>query len=779
MNLSKIEQMVIDGDLSNEALIYLIGCRGECEWLDYKEHLHLEHDKELCDFTKDMLGMKNVGGGFVVVGVRDKTWTSVGITKALPYDAKQLRDKVRHASGVDLDIQIVHHNLYIDGFDKLFALIHVRASKKRRKRRDPTLVGRNFCAGQAFGLRSGEIYVRKGDSTIRLTSDSELRELIDTLEEQADRNALEAACDTSPFAVEDGTYRLLEKGFDRFIGRQAIRQQIQGALTKDPRIWIINVHGPGGVGKSALVNWVTYEYYRNRTFEAIIHLSGKETVLTPQGIRRYGRSLYALDDLLERIIETFLEPIPADIQSKQSLATEILSAYQTLLVLDNMETVNDGRILTFVQGLPPQCKSKVLMTSRTKTGGWELAIPVIELSLPEVEEFVRIKSMELNVAFPCDRKTCERVLETSGGLPLAIQWLIGRYKYTCDLNGVLNQVRLPDSPVLEFSFRNIWAMLSGDARSVLAVMTIFESPPTLQNLTVALGWPVERIEKALSELAEVTLVNRIIRQQDGVTQYVALPITLSFAQHQFDTMGDLETECRKRVNKFEDQMSLQQSEVRRFAGTFERYGLQSDQERKASILCSRGQSEMFSGNTENADTLFKQARDLAPLSAYVLAMSASYELVRNRVGIATDLAKAACRLADKKTGALAYTILARVYEVQHDRLATVESLKKAVTFDSTNTVICHQYGVALSRAGKSAEAIVEFTKIIEQEKLRVPSRDSLLMALKTRVINYRRLGMESDAKKDLEFAAEVLKNNPHLQGQARHILELMDNTDDT
>lgn len=777
MNLAKIEQMIVDGDVSNESLNYLVGCRGECEWLDYKEQLHLENDKELCDFSKDILGMKNVGGGFIIVGVRDKTWTPVGITKALPYDTKELRDKVRRASGVDLEIQIVHHNLYVDGFDRLFALIYVRASKKRRRRRVPTVASRDFCTGQTFGIRRGEIYVRKGDSTIRLTSETELEDLLDALEEQADRNTLEIAGRVSPFAVEDGTYRLLEKGFDRFIGRQILRQQIQDALTKDPRIWIINVHGPGGVGKSAVVNWVTYECYSKRTFEAIIHLSGKETVLTPHGIRRYGRSLYALDDLLQNIIETFLEPVPADIQGRQSLAIDILSAYRTLLVLDNMETVSDGRILTFVQALPPQCQSKVLMTSRTKSGGWELAIPVTELSLSEVEEFVQIKAMELNTGFPCNRKICERVLQTSGGLPLAIQWLIGRYKYARDLNSVFSQVRSADSPVLEFSFRNIWAILSGDARSVLSVLTIFEAPPTLQDLTIALSWPVERIEKALSELADVTLVNRAIRQRDGISQYVALPITLSFAQHQFNTMGDLETECRKRVNKFEEQMSLQQTEVRRFTGTFDKYGIVSDQEKKAGILCSRGQSEMFSGNTENADVLFKQARDLAPLSAYVFAMSASYELARNRIGVAMGLAKTACRLGNKKTGALAHTILARICDAQKDRPAMIEALEKAIAFDPSNAVNRHQYGVALSRAGKTAEAIVEFTKIIEEEKLRVPLRDSLLMALKTRVINYRRMNREVEAKQDLDFAAEVLKNNPHLQGQARHILELMDDTD--
>ncbi|WP_405700388.1 hypothetical protein OG209_21820 [Streptomyces sp. NBC_01383] len=40
MSLSKIERMVHEGEISLNALKYLIDCRGECEWLDFKQALH-------------------------------------------------------------------------------------------------------------------------------------------------------------------------------------------------------------------------------------------------------------------------------------------------------------------------------------------------------------------------------------------------------------------------------------------------------------------------------------------------------------------------------------------------------------------------------------------------------------------------------------------------------------------------------------------------------------------------------------------------------------------
>ena len=121
-------------------------------------------------------------------------------------------------------------------------------------------------------------------------------------------------------------------------------------------------------------------------------------------------------------------------------------------------------------------------------------------------------------------------------------------------------------------------------------------------------------------------------------------------------MGSLEIESRRRFQRFTDQMKLHEAELTKFQSRFDKYGLDSDNERRAAILCQRGESDMFVGDVDNADLLFKQARELTPHSSYVLAMSASYELARNRVGNALEFVNKACNRANRKTGALCYTI---------------------------------------------------------------------------------------------------------------------------
>jgi len=67
MNLALLQRMIRQGDLSIQALQYLVGRKGECEWLDYKETLNLDQDRQIAAFAKDMLAFRNVGDGYLVI----------------------------------------------------------------------------------------------------------------------------------------------------------------------------------------------------------------------------------------------------------------------------------------------------------------------------------------------------------------------------------------------------------------------------------------------------------------------------------------------------------------------------------------------------------------------------------------------------------------------------------------------------------------------------------------------------------------------------------------
>jgi hypothetical protein len=112
--------------------------------------------------------------------------------------------------------------------------------------------------------------------------------------------------------------------------------------------------------------------------------------LTDTGIRHFSRSLYSLENLLDHLLLLFEENPEQELGIKRDIAIELLSVWHTLIILDNMETVSDGRILAFIQNLPPESKARVLLTSRTRTGGWELPIAVTEMTAQETNEFIEL-----------------------------------------------------------------------------------------------------------------------------------------------------------------------------------------------------------------------------------------------------------------------------------------------------------------------------------------------------------------------------------------------------
>jgi predicted HTH transcriptional regulator len=113
MNLFKLRKMASDGDMSVIALRYLLGCHGECEYLDYKEKLNLNTDYDKACFARDLLAMKNVGGGYIVLGVKNQTWEPIGLKQPIKVDTKILRDLVRKVTGLELEIDIVAHTMVV------------------------------------------------------------------------------------------------------------------------------------------------------------------------------------------------------------------------------------------------------------------------------------------------------------------------------------------------------------------------------------------------------------------------------------------------------------------------------------------------------------------------------------------------------------------------------------------------------------------------------------------------------------------------------------------
>jgi tetratricopeptide (TPR) repeat protein len=751
----------------------LLESPSECEWVDYKESLFLDTAKGQASFAKDALAIRNSGGGYIVVGVKDKTWERIGLRTPFPYDAKELIDKIRKVTGLDLEIRIAQHELHFGSEWNIFALIHIRGPSNPGKLKNPSRPIKGFYENEKWGVIRNVAYFRKDDSTTSVHD----RNVLCFAEAVIEKLSIEIpSIEVAPFAIDDGFYKLLDKGYESFIGRGILRDKLQKAVDQDPRIWIINIHGPGGVGKSALVNWFTHSCYADRTYDAILQLTAKSAKLTPEGIRRVTPSLYSLDGLLDNILVLFGEKAER-LDRKKDAAYEALSAFRFLLVLDNMESVDDARVLDFVQHIPAGSRSKVLITSRRRTGAWEFPLCVRELAHEELREFVGIKSREMGFTLDSSPEVITGIKVATGGLPLAVVWLLGRHRIEPDLQKIVRHLRSPDSPVLEFSFRNIWNTLDEDPRKLLGALTVFDETPTLELLAIATGWPIERVDTAIGDLEDVTLVDRVIQKPSGRLVYAALQLTLDFASRESGRDGDFVAECSRRYQEF--LTNIEEPSREDLGYVFKRFNIDSKTEKRAARLCKRAESEAFSGNEDIAETLYQQARHLAPSSAYVLCQIGTFELQRTNLRVAEDLIDGACKQArNKKLKAYCYSVRARVMEAKGVKHEVLRSLETALDNDPDDLIVRHRYGVSLSRTDAADAAIDQFTWIVEREMKRKYPHETLMMALVTRAINWHRLGKDSKAREDVELGKKLMEKHSYLQGSTRHIFNIESQLED-
>lgn len=781
MNISKIHKMAVQGDLSVEGLRYLINCHGECEHLDYKIEIDFDNDHNAICVVKDIIALKNIGGGYLIVGVEDKTWNPRGINKRTGLDSKLLRDQVRKYSGLEIELDIVEHSIDLENEKRLFAMICVRTSPKLNKLKNPSICKISSNVRESWGIRDGDIYIRDGDQTVRLDDLNKLQEKLEDLQDRyQEADQLEATSTPSPFEVETGLYRLLPKEYGVFVGRKDLLEKIKTAIERDPRIWIINLYGPGGVGKSALATRVAYDYFEEGKFEAILQLSAKDKELSAGiGIRPLRPSLISLEDLLDRILFLFSyqECCSSDIQAKKLMVHELLSAFSTLIILDNMETVSDGRIMEFVRDFPPETKAKVLLTSRQRNSEWELPIQVTELSVVEIRDFIKLRSQELNIDFPAnDEEVIRKVSEISGGLPLAIQWILGDYARTRNLDSIMKRVLTNSSPLLEFSFRNSWKTLDRESQQALAVLPIFTDAPTLQEWRVALDWTIDRIERAKGKLIESTFVTEKTDQKSGNKIYIALPITLSFAKLELDKMGSLAIETRSRYEIYSQRISLSADQIYQSEDLFTKFEANRANQKKAILLARMAEGQMSYLGYQEAEEYYKQALEIDPYSIYTLVSYGKFKADLFEFESAIDLISQATSKVTKKTAFFVYYNLADVYGKMKNWSLKVKYLKEAMKYSNYTssylyTMAQHSLGVALGKLRNHSEAIYNFDAIINRELEKPYLSNSLVIAATTKKISLDRTkpGSSKDFLDDLIQKCKHHDNSEHIVQQLIHI----------
>jgi tetratricopeptide (TPR) repeat protein len=514
------------------------GFRRESEAWDFKAGLPgLRHEQETAwaGIAADLLAFHNAKGGILFFGIRDSDYSFVGTRD--PLDGKRFNDKVRRYIGDTFWVEFSREFIQEDQRYLGVALVPPRGLVPLRIHSDAPAdkSGRRI-------FQAGDLCIREGDSTRIFTGT------------EADRFLRERhlPVPTSRYLVDEPAARILKPDWKEFISRTALCDDVERGINDD-RTYVTALSGVGGIGKTAVACWAVLRAHEKRKFEFIVSVTAKDRELSSSGIRAVQPTLGSFDDLLNEILHIlgFSECTEQPVDEREKSVRELLAGTRTLLFVDNLETVEDRRVVQFLETLPLPVKA--ITTSRVATiRTAAFPVSVGPFTPQEALVFFDYHAKRAGRYMLCNGPKAERelVVKACALSPLAIEWLIGQAPNMAEamsLASVIQGAGKKDEELLEFCFRRVHSRLSQSAQRVLSVLALDDRPQRLEALSVAATESLDQIDVALGELERSSLVERCWDPKIHDFTSRCLGLTRRFAYRDLARTSGREAELRRRL----------------------------------------------------------------------------------------------------------------------------------------------------------------------------------------------------------------------------------------
>lgn len=274
---------------------------------------------------------------------------------------------------------------------------------------------------------------------------------------------------------------------------------------------LIALWGAGGVGKTALAA---------EAANALVSVFAQRVVW----VSAEGRPDFSLSTLLD---ETATSLGYADLRklvldTKKEGVRTIIAAADTLIVLDNFETIASNEQTACASYLAKQALCPVLITTRERLAGAH-NVPIEAMSLSEAREFVaRFIEQETHDQQAFARLNRDHLIQIAEGNPLILQWVIAQIDLAQEAQDVLDELAQGEGDAAQRVFDRSFNLpqLKDRGRDALLALTLFApsaSRPALAHVS-GLGQDVRRLNKVVQPLASLWLMKATEGNQRLIVQ---------------------------------------------------------------------------------------------------------------------------------------------------------------------------------------------------------------------------------------------------------------------
>jgi tetratricopeptide (TPR) repeat protein len=513
-------------------------------------------------------------------------------------DSKLFNDKIRRYLGDK--IWIDYYRAFIQEDQKYLgiAVIPGRGPVLERFVSDAPIISERRLFHQ------GDSAIREGDCSQILTR------------EEADRVASEIHVPRigQLYSVDEPMYRIWSPDYQQFVEREKYCTLTEKTLNSE-RTSVTSIIGIGVVGKTALATWAVMRAFHKRDLEYIVSITAKDRELTTSGIVGIQPHITSFESLLDSICDVlgFPDIKMWDIKRKEREVRDMLGLAKGLLFVDNLETVDDARIIDFLDDLP--VGTRAIVTSRRT----RVRVSVFPVELPPLDDsenvrFIGALASQPNFSHVRELSKAEeiRVARACDSIPLAIRWVLARSRSASEALAMadgLSQSGRHGEELLEFSFRRVFDEMTEAEKSVVHILSLFQSPVPTEALLVGSRQSNDRTLDAIDDLVNDSVIQRFFDADRNDYTYGLLPIARAFVYNEVSQLPDLERRIRSCLERWfeardirDPQEQLVVREIRQGKGAAE------------SSLLDLAMSAQRRGDISTAEQLFTQALQRNPKS---------------------------------------------------------------------------------------------------------------------------------------------------------------------
>lgn len=529
------------------------GCKTENELWDYKSDCPPPgkvHLNAWADIAKEVLSFHNKRGGILFFGISDEDYKFKGATTRL--DSKLINDQLRKFLGDR--IWIDYHREFIQEDQRYLgvAIIPPRGPQLEKFRID------------APEKADGKRIFRKGYSAIREGDTCKLLDINQLAQYSRD---IFLPTYGKIYEIDEPFYRILCPEYKQFVTRNEYGSQIEQTI-RDPRTAIAAVTGIGGVGKTAISTWAALRAYECKDSDFIVSITAKDRELTSAGIAALKPQLTSFETLLDTILDVLdfkdKKRLPTEIKERE--VREIIGDTNGLLYVDNLETVDDIRIIRFLDNLPIGVHA-ITTSRRTSVRVSARPIEIGPFKEKEVVEFIRILSDEPGLYYLKNLTDPEaiKIGNSCDKIPLAIKWTVCKSRSAEEAISkadIFAQTGKHGEELLEFTFRGIFSSMPGPEKAILNVLSVFQRPLPIEAVLVGTSLASYRLQDTLETLTNDSLVQSIFDPSLNDFVYTTLPIVRTFVNNELYSQPQIISNIRQNLSNYYEAKDIHSPEER-------------------------------------------------------------------------------------------------------------------------------------------------------------------------------------------------------------------------